>query len=143
MEISFNESLIVIVNNHWIYPWKHWTSTVNVRDLVQFVHFVNPFWITLSEVTEYVPNKNKFVPKHSKTIQRQIYVCLLGNLHNYKYGNNTLLDIDSSVFKNINPHLKESCSNEYDNCVVSKQLLSVLSYYNHWILIIQMIIDFH
>ena len=30
MEISFNESFIVIAHNHWSYPWKHWASTVNV-----------------------------------------------------------------------------------------------------------------
>ena len=27
---SFNKSWIIIVNNHWIYMWKHYASTVNV-----------------------------------------------------------------------------------------------------------------
>ena len=60
----------------WCYQWfKHqFISRTSLKLLIpQFlvcgetrfmisdlVHFVNPFWITFSDVTEYVPNKNKF-----------------------------------------------------------------------------------
>ena len=46
--------------------------------------------------------------------------------------NKKLLEIDSSIFKNIH-HIPDakSCYDKYDNCIVIKRLLTTLSYYTH------------
>ena len=46
------------------------------------------------------------------------------NMANYKS-----LEIDSSIFENVNSDLISCCNNKYNNCIVINRLLTTLSYY--------------
>ena len=52
-------------------------------------------------------------------------ICITSNTTN-----NKLLEIESSIFEDINQDLK-SCPDKSDNCIVIKRLLTTLSYYSH------------
>ena len=45
--------------------------------------------------------------------------------------NDKSLEIDSSIFEEVNPGLILCCNDKYDNHIVIREIIKLLSYYTH------------